>query len=83
MSVSDLIRMGTTDANIKHLNMVQDMIVVREVVAGNDSDASILLNLPMGRTKVLPGLKELLGSDRTSPVSLSRFFEFTVSFQPR
>ena len=40
--------------------MVEDMVVVREVVAGNDIDTSIFLNLPVLKAKALALSKEVI-----------------------
>ena len=39
--------------------MIQHMIVVREVIAGNDVYAGIFLNLPMLKPKALALIQEL------------------------
>jgi hypothetical protein len=39
--------------------VVKDLIVQGEIVAGNDINTCILLNLPMGKTKALGFIQEL------------------------
>lgn len=62
----------------EELDVIQDMIVEREVVAGNGTSAGVLLDLPVRSTKSLSGLFEVFGLELTGPVCLSSFLELTV-----
>lgn len=59
--------------------MVEDLIVKGEVIAGNEINASLLLDLPMLETKSLSLLEELLAGELASPVCLSGLLEVTES----
>lgn len=59
--------------------MIQNMIVEREVIAGDCTSAGVLLNLPVRSTESLSGLFEVFNLDLTTPVSLSSLFEFAVA----
>ncbi len=50
--------MGTTYT--EGLDVVEDLVVQGEVIAGDDIDAGILLDLPVSKTKTL-GLGEEVG----------------------
>jgi hypothetical protein len=58
--------------------VVQNLVVEREVVAGNDVGASLLLELPVSSTEGLSGLEERLLGDLSTPVSLGGLLELTV-----
>ena len=48
--------------------MREDVVIQSEVVAGNDIDTSILLDLPVGKTKPLGLGKEIGLGDLSAPV---------------
>ncbi len=50
------------------LNLVENLVVQGKVVARDDIDASILLDLPVGKTKALGLSKEVGLGDLTTPV---------------
>ena len=58
--------------------MVKDLIVVGEIVAGNDIGTGLLLGLPVGSTESLSDLQELSLRDLSAPVSFGSFLELTV-----
>jgi hypothetical protein len=61
----------------------KNLIVKSEVIAGDDVDTSILLDLPVGKTETL-GLSEKLSlSELSSPVGLSCLLEVTVDTHTR
>lgn len=67
----------------EELDVIQDMIVEREVIAGNGTSAGVFLDLPVRSTKSLSGLFEVLGLELTGPVCLSSFLELTVGWRNR
>ena len=48
--------------------MVEDLVVESEVIAGDDIDTGILLDLPVGETKALGLLEELSLGELSTPV---------------
>lgn len=50
------------------LDVCEDLVVQGEVVAGDDVDASILLDLPVGKTQALGLSKEVGLRDLSTPV---------------
>lgn len=62
----------------KELNMVQDLIVEGKVIAGNDIDASLFLELPMCESESLTLLEEILLGELVAPVGFSSFLEISV-----
>lgn len=54
------------------------MVVVREVIAGDDIDARILLDLPVLETQSFTLGKELVLRQFASPVCFCRLLEITV-----
>lgn len=63
----------------EELVVVEDLIVEGEVVAGNNIDTGILLDLPVLQTKTLALSEELIAGDLVSPVSLGGLLEVTES----
>lgn len=61
------------------LDVVEDLVVQSKVVAGNDVDTGILLELPMGQTQALGLLQEVILGDLAAPVGLSSLLEVTVN----
>jgi hypothetical protein len=47
----------------KVLDVVQNLVIKSEIIAGNDVDASLLLKLPMCETKTLGLLQEIFLGD--------------------
>jgi len=58
-------------------NVVEELIVEGKVVAWDDIDTSILLDLPVGKTETLSLREELLTREFAAPVCLSCFLEVT------
>jgi hypothetical protein len=56
----------------------EDLIVESEVIAGNDVDASLLLNVPVLKAESLCLSEELSLGDLASPVSFSGLLQLTV-----
>lgn len=50
------------------LDLVEDLVVQGKVVAGDDVDAGILLDLPVGKTQTLGLGEEVSLRDLTTPV---------------
>lgn len=63
---------------VEELDVVKEMVVVGEVVAGDDIDASILLDLPVLETETLALSQKLIARQLVSPVSLVGLLELTV-----
>ena len=59
--------------------MVKDLVVEGEVIAGDDIDTSILLDLPVLLTKSLSLSQQLITRDLVTPVSLGGLLEVTES----
>lgn len=57
--------------------MVEDLIVESKIVAGNDIDTSIFLDLPVLSTKSLSLAQELITRDLAAPVSLGGLLKVT------
>lgn len=57
--------------------MIEDLIVESKVVAGDDIDTSILLDLPVLSTESLSLAQELITRDLAAPVSLGGLLEVT------
>ena len=58
--------------------MVQDVIIVGEVVAWDDIDSSVFLNLPMLLTKTLTFRQQLILGELFRPVRFCGFLQVTV-----
>lgn len=61
----------------EHLNVVEDLVVESEVIAGDDVDTSILLDLPVCQTESLSLGQELVTRDLLTPVRLSGLLQVT------
>jgi hypothetical protein len=66
-------------AYVEKLDVVENVIVEGEVVAGNDIDAGILLDLPVLETNALGLLQQIVLGDLASPVSLVGLLQLTVA----
>jgi len=64
--------------HVEELDVIQDLVVEGEIIAGDDIGTSILLELPVRSTESLSSFNERLNGDLPSPVSLSSFLELTV-----
>ena len=63
--------------NTEELDVVKDLVVVSKVIAGNNVDASILLDLPVFLTKSLSLSQKLITRDLVTPVSFRGLLEVT------
>jgi hypothetical protein len=60
------------------LDVCEDLIIKGEIIAGNDIDAGLLLDVPVLKTKSL-GLSEQIGlGELASPVSFRSFLQVSV-----
>lgn len=55
--------------------MVEDLIVEGEVIARNEINASVLLDLPVLETKALALAQQLIAGNLSTPVGLSSLLE--------
>ena len=65
------------------LDLVKNLIVESEVIAGNDIDTSLLLNVPVLETKSLCLSKKLSLRELSSPVSFCCLLQITVDSHAR
>lgn len=63
---------------VEELDVVQDLVVEREVVGGDDVGTGILLELPVGGTESGSDGDELLLGDLAGPVGLGGLLELAV-----
>lgn len=71
------IEMKCLGAYVEHLNVVKDVVVVRKVVAWDDIDAGILLDLPVLETEPLTLGEEVISGQLAAPVGFVGLFEVT------
>lgn len=64
--------------HVEELGVVENVIVEREVVGGDDVDASILLLLPVDLSELLADLEQLVDRGLLAPVGLSDLLELSV-----
>ena len=65
-------------AYVEELNVVEKVIVESEVVAGNDIDTGVLLDLPVLQSQTLSLLDQIIAGKLVSPVGLVGLLELTV-----
>ena len=65
-------------AYVEELNVVEKVVVESEVVAGNDIDTGVLLDLPVLQPQALALLEQVIAGELVSPVSLVGLLELTV-----
>lgn len=65
-------------AYVEQLDVVKNVVVEGEVVAGNDVDASLLLDLPVSETQPLALGDDLVARDLAGPVGLVGLLQVTV-----
>jgi hypothetical protein len=65
------------------LDLVEDLVIESEVIAGDGVDTSILLDSPMGETESLGLCKKLSLRKLAAPVCLSGLLEVTVDTHAR
>jgi hypothetical protein len=59
------------------------LVIEREVIARNDVDTSLLLNLPMIETESFALTEQFVAGELASPVGLGGFLEITVHSHAR
>lgn len=62
----------------KVLDLVQNLIVESEVIAGNNIDAGLLLDVPVLETKSLGFAQEISLGELAAPVCFCRLLQVTV-----
>ena len=71
------------EAYPKELDVVQNMVVERKVVAGDDIDAGILLDVPVFLPQALALTQKLIAGELSTPVGLGGFLEVTIDSHAR
>lgn len=67
-----------TCAYVEELDVVKKVVVEGEVVAGNDIDAGVLLDLPVLQPQTLALLEQVIAGELVRPVGLIGLLELTV-----
>jgi hypothetical protein len=67
-----------TCAYVEELDVVEKVVVESKVVAGNDIDTSILLDLPVLQSQTLALLDQVIAGELVRPVGLVGLLELTV-----
>lgn len=62
----------------EELDVVQDLVVEGKVIAWNDVDASIFLDLPVFQSQSLSFRKQFFLGDLASPICFGSFLEVTI-----
>jgi hypothetical protein len=62
-------------AYVEHLDVVEDVVVEGKVIAGDDVDTGILLDLPVLTTKTLTLGEKVISRQLAAPVSLVGLLE--------
>lgn len=75
------ISLGCTYA--EELDVVKDLVVESKVVAGDQINTSILLDLPVLSTETLALAEELIARDLSTPISLSSLLQVTETSHAR
>jgi hypothetical protein len=65
--------------NTEKLDVVEDLVVESEIIAGDHIDTSVLLDLPVLLTESLSFSQKLIAGDLVTPVSLGGLLEVTES----
>ena len=73
----------TLGDGVEHLDVVEDVVVEGEVVAGDDIDAGILLDLPVLESQSLALGEEVLARQLAAPVGLVGLLEVTQATHAR
>ncbi|KAK9459163.1 uncharacterized protein V1516DRAFT_681137, partial [Lipomyces oligophaga] len=63
--------------------MIEDLVVERKVIGGNDIDTGSLLELPVLFTKLLSNLEKFLNRGLSGPIGLCNLFQLTKSTNTR
>lgn len=69
---------GRCGTHVEELDVVEEVVVESEVVAGDNIDTGILLDLPVSKTETLGLLDELVAGELVSPVRLVGLLQVTV-----
>ena len=72
------VRCGARETYVEELDVVEKVVVESKVVAGDDLDASVLLDLPVLQPQALALLEQVIAGELVSPVSLVGLLKFTV-----
>jgi hypothetical protein len=67
----------------KVLDLVENLIVQCEIIAGDDIDTSLLLNVPVLKTESLSLAEELSLGELAAPVCLCRLLQVTIDSHTR
>jgi len=70
-------------AYTEELNMVEDVVIVGEVIAGNNIDTRLFLDLPMRKTKTLALSEKVTLGQLSGPVGFCCFLEVSVHSHAR
>lgn len=62
----------------EQLNMIQNLVIERKVIAGNEIDACIFLNLPVLQTEPLAFFEECFLGQFVTPIRFGRFLELSI-----
>lgn len=73
----------TLGDGVEHLDVVEDMVVVGEVVGGDDVDAGVLLDLPVLESQPLALGEEVLARQLAAPVGLVGLLQVTQAAHAR
>jgi predicted transcriptional regulator len=65
-------------AYVEELDVVEKVVVEGKVVAGDDIDTGVLLDLPVLQSQTLALLKQLVPRELVAPVGLVGLLELTV-----
>jgi hypothetical protein len=68
---------------VEHLDVVEDVVVEGEVVAGDNIDAGILLDLPVFESESLALSEEILARQFAAPVGLVGLLQVTQATHAR
>lgn len=71
-------RAGRAETYVEELDVVEQVVVKGKVVAGDDVDAGILLDLPVLQTQALALAEEVVARELVGPIGLIGLLELTV-----
>lgn len=67
----------------EELDVVEDVVVVGEVIAGDNIDAGVFLDLPVLCAKAFAFSQEVFLRKLSGPVGFGRFLQVTIDSHPR
>jgi hypothetical protein len=76
-------RLGLSDTYSEELNVVQDLVVEGEVIAGNDIDSGLFLYLPVLQAQSFALAQQVVEWYLASPIVFSCFFEISINSHAR